>query len=278
MPSDPSGASALAELLNPIDVPALKAEWESHLPTHYVCIEGLLKPDFARAVAAAYPSYEDARKVGRQFYWVNEDVKVQVTDAHLFPQPVKQLNEVLASSAFLSQLSEITGIPKLLADPELAGGGIQVMGQQGHLGVHVDFNMNPARTLHRRLNLILYLTDDWQDGWGGEFELWDPSVKECLGTWTPAFNRAVMFNTTTGSFHGVRAVGCPPGTTRNSFAGFYYTAEPPADWDGEFHDTIYKPRPGEWWKGWVQMPVERIQRATMRRLRRVKHRLVGPPR
>ncbi len=269
-PEDPT----LQELLNPLDVRALSEQWSSHRPTHYVCIDGLLKPDFARQVAAAYPTFDQAREVGRQFTWVNEDVKVQVTDSEIFPEPVKRLNALLASPVFLDTLSQITGIPRLLADPELAGGGIQVMGKQGHLGVHVDFNMNPARTMHRRLNIIVYLSDAWQESWGGEFELWDPRVKECLGTWTPAFNRAVMFNTTTESFHGVRAVKAPSGFTRNSFAGFYYTEEAPADWDGEFHDTIYKPRPGEWLKR-VQMPVEHVQRNALPWLRRMKHRVLG---
>lgn len=264
----------LSQYLNPLDTQALGETFQSHRPTRHVCIDDLLTPDFARAVAAAYPSYEDAQKVGRQFDWVNEDVKVQITDTERFAEPILQLHRILASPAFLDTLSRISGIPKLLADPKLDGGGIQVMGPQGHLDVHVDFNMNPTRVMHRRLNLILYLSDGWQDDWGGEFELWDPPVKRCLGVWKPRFNRAVLFNTTTESFHGVRGVACPPGTTRNSFAGFYYTTDPPPDWDGEFHDTIYKPRPGEWWKGYVRMPVERVQRFTMRRLRRVKRALL----
>jgi Rps23 Pro-64 3,4-dihydroxylase Tpa1-like proline 4-hydroxylase len=268
----------LSDYLAPADVDALAAEFASGRPTRHVCMDDFLHPEFARRVASAYPTWDDARKIGRQFHWVNEDVKVQVTDSAHFAEPIRRLHEVLASREFLDRLTKISGIPGLVADPRLDGGGLHVMGPSGHLGVHVDFNMRPDRSLHRRLNLILYLSDGWQEAWGGEFELWDPQVREMLGVWSPVFNRCVLFNTTTESFHGVRAVRCPIGRTRNSFAAYYYTHEPPPDWDGKFHDTIYKPRPGEWWKAWVQMPLEALQRGTMRRLRRVKHALLGPKR
>ena len=37
----------------------------------------------------------------------------------------------------------------------------------------------PEASWGRRLNLLLYLNEGWQEDWGGAVELWDPEVKVC---------------------------------------------------------------------------------------------------
>ncbi|MGH0032163.1 MAG: 2OG-Fe(II) oxygenase, partial [Myxococcota bacterium] len=264
-------------LLREIDAEALAASFRKASPTRFFVVDDFLDADFARAVAAAYPSFEQARGASgaKEFARLNEDVKVQVTDAARFPEPVRRLSDLLASDAFLAWMSRVTGIAALQADPDLAGGGMHVMGPSGYLGVHVDFNFLRARQLFRRLNIIVYLTPDWRDDWDGSFELWDPKVKHRLHAFAPRFNRCMVFNTTQESFHGVRAIRCPSGATRNSFAAFYYTAEPPDDWNGRHHSTIYKARPDEWSKRLVSMPLAAVRKQkdqAVRGLRRAVRR------
>jgi hypothetical protein len=127
----------------------LKRQYANATPFPFVKIENFLEPLFAAEVAAVYPTFEEAHRQGRTFKTVNEQKKVQITDAKLFPGPVARLNEALASAEFLSDLSCITSIPDLLADEELNGGGIHVTGPGGRLDVHVDFNYLESRKLHR---------------------------------------------------------------------------------------------------------------------------------
>jgi hypothetical protein len=267
------------DYVNPIDADRLAREWNAAQPHHYVAIEGFLRPEFAAQVAASYPSFEQALPLGKHFRWVNEKVKVQITDVEQFPAPIRTLHEILAAPEFLELLARVTGIPRLVADPTLAGGGMHVMGPGGLLGAHADFNMLEEAKLHRRLNLLVYTSREWKDGWGGEFDLWDEHVKVRQASILPLPNRCVVFNTTDTSFHSVAAIRAPVGVTRNSFATYYYTEEPPAHWIGRFHNTIYKPLPGEWWKN-VAVPLEGLQRrgawlaagaydAARRRLRRL---------
>ena len=54
--------------------------------------------------------------------------------------PITELNTLLASESFLNDLSYITGIPRLIPDEQLVGGGLHVTGPGGRLDVHVDFN------------------------------------------------------------------------------------------------------------------------------------------
>ena len=100
-------------------------------------------------------------------------------------------------------MSALTGIPGLLADPSLEGGGMHQTEPGGFLNVHADFTMHHHQTRwHRRVNLILYLNEDWQDAWGGQLELWDRAMASCVTKIPPILNRAAIFNTDETSFHG----------------------------------------------------------------------------
>jgi Rps23 Pro-64 3,4-dihydroxylase Tpa1-like proline 4-hydroxylase len=247
-------------IVQPLDRDLLRRQYVKATPFPFVKIENFLEPAFAAKVATAYPTFEEARSQGIVFKSVNEQKKVQITDAKLFPRPVAQLNESLASAQFLSDLSYITGIPDLLADEELLGGGIHVTGPGGRLDVHVDFNYVESRKLHRRINLLLYLNQAWEERWGGHIQLWDKDVKTCRHSFAPAFNRCVIFETSDISFHGVTPVATASPYPRLSFAGYYYTREAPAYWSGSGHSTIFKARPSERVRGYVLMPAESFQR------------------
>jgi Rps23 Pro-64 3,4-dihydroxylase Tpa1-like proline 4-hydroxylase len=245
------------DLINPIDRDALKASIRASTPYPNFHIDNFLKTAFAEEICQAFPSYEEAKKIGRAYYKVNEKLKIQITDAALFPEPIKKLHELLASPAFLELMSDLMGIPNLRADPCLVGGGIHETNSGGHLDVHVDFNYLKDKQWHRRLNILIYFNKDWQDEYGGFFEMWDQDVQKCHGSYAPIFNRVFVFETSEISFHGVTPVTCPPDVMRKSFAAYYYTAEAPTHWHGVHHSTIFKSRPGEWFKGNVLMTCEK---------------------
>jgi hypothetical protein len=246
--------------LSPLPVDALRKAFQEASPVQYVCIDDFLRPEFAAAVADAYPRFEDARSIGREFKAVNELRKVQVTDPARFPEPVRELHEILSSDAWLRIVEEITGIEGLLADPSLSGGGMHLYGPGSHLDVHVDFNQIPERGLYRRLNILVFLNRDWRPEWGGEFELWDEAVKTRLGAFAPVMSRCVIFRTSETSFHGVPKVRCPDGRSRNSYAAYYYTELARSEHIAPPHSTVFRARPDERMKGMVWMPLERLAR------------------
>ena len=95
----------------------------------------------------------------------------------------------------------------------------------------------------------------------------------CEHSFSPVFNRCVVFITNEVSFHGVTAVKCPDDRTRKSFAAYYYTREAPAGWTGESHSTIFKARPNEILKGAVLMPFESAKQNMINALRGLKRTL-----
>ncbi len=231
-------------------------------PFPHFCIDNILDSSFANEIYDAFPSYQEAQQLGDEFSAVNEKRKIQVTNAEQFPDPMKRLHRVLSSEAFIAKVEQMTGIPNLLPDPELNGGGIHETNSGGHLDVHVDFNYIKEKQLHRRVNILFYFNKDWKEEYGGYLDIWDEDVKQRYGYFAPQFNRACGFVTGTSSWHGVTPVTCPPDIMRKSFAVYYYTKEAPEGWDGVEHSTIFKARPDEWVKGRVKMPIENIMRAT----------------
>lgn len=238
-------AAGWPRVITPIDRDALRQQVRTAVPFPSAVMDGFLDPTFARSVAASFPAFDEAARLGREFRSINERRKVQLTDAATFPEPVKQLNEALAAPAFLDLLSHAFSIPDLLADDELVGGGLHQTGPRGRLDVHVDFNLIKERNLHRRLNILVYFNEGWDPAWGGQIELWNRDVTECVRSYDPAFNRCLVFETSEISYHGVPEVRCPEGVVRRSFAAYYYTAAAPDGWDGSVHSTIFRARPGE---------------------------------
>jgi hypothetical protein len=236
-------------IIRPLDQEALHQFYQRAEPFPYFKVDDFLEPDFARSVVAAYPSYQAARDLGLEFNAARERLKIQVTEKERFPEAVRRLSDALAGREFLSALEVITGIPRLLDDPQLAGGGMHLSESGGRLDVHVDFNYIAERKLHRRLNILVYLNEQWNEEWGGNIELWNKDVTRCHHSFSPIFNRCVVFETSDVSYHGVTPIRCPKGTIRRSFAGYYYTLEPPPNWDGVDHSTVFKTRPSERLRG-----------------------------
>ena len=262
-------------MIQPIDRDALRDRVRASSPFPHFVIDNFLDPACADRVHDAFPTFEEADKIGFQFNAVNEKRKIQITDSSKFAAPVAELHRALAAPEFLALMSYVFDIPHLLADDLLDGGGIHQTGPRGRLDVHVDFNYIKDRDLHRRLNILIYLNKDWRPEWGGQIELWDQEVKVCPVSLAPVFNRCVVFETNEISYHGVTAVKCPEDRARKSFAAYYYTKEAPPHWTGESHSTIFKARPDEVVKGKVLMPLEQAGRRVRQAIAGLKRKLKG---
>jgi 2OG-Fe(II) oxygenase superfamily len=260
-------------MIRPLDRESLRRQFQTAQPFPHLAIDNFLVPGAAEEVAAAYPSFEKASEMGFGFNLVNEQRKIQVTDAAKFPDPVRRLSEALASPQFLADVEYITGIPRLLSDERLEGGGMHLTGPGGRLDVHVDFNVLEERKLFRRLNILVYLNPTWRDEWGGHIELWDKTVKTCHFRSQPIINKCVIFETSDISYHGVSPLKTPPDVIRRSFAAYYYTKEPPAHWDGKAHSTIFRTRPDETLRRLIHMPAEKIWQRVERRIDWIKARI-----
>lgn len=150
------------------------------------------------------------------------------------------------SAPMLQFIEALTGMKGLLPDPYFAGGGLHETSAGGLLGIHADFQVNESLQLYRRVNMLVYLNQDWKPEYGGNLELWDRQMQAKQQTVAPIFNRCVIFNTDADSFHGhPDPLTTPEGVTRRSIALYYYQALPIPNEEGESRHTLYVARPND---------------------------------
>jgi hypothetical protein len=175
-------------------------------------------------------------------------IKKATQGEYRFGDATKAFAHFLNSQPFLEFLTHLTGIKTILPDPYFEGGGFHQILPGGYLKIHADFNKQRWSKLDRRLNVLVYLNKDWEEEWGGHFELWAKDMQSCKKKLLPVFNRMAIFSTTTYSYHGhPDPLKCPADRSRKSFALYYYTNGRPEEeiTQGlEDHSTIFKDRPG----------------------------------
>lgn len=177
--------------------------------------------------------------------------KYRLSELRKMPECASTFIDYLNSSEFLFILEQITGIDKLIPDPDLQGGGVHAIEAGGFLKLHTDFNWNKKLGAHRRLNLLIYLNSDWNEDWGGSIELWNSNAEKMIFKLGPKLGKVMLFATTDYSYHGhPDPLTCPPGVWRKSIAIYYYTKERPKNeiLFGESALTNYVERPGEFFK------------------------------
>jgi Rps23 Pro-64 3,4-dihydroxylase Tpa1-like proline 4-hydroxylase len=195
-------------------------------PFEYFIIDNFLPVDKAKKLSDEFPDYHSPN-------WYDYDnpleLKKTINNWFYFPPETYQLFTELNGDKFIGKLKHILKLDNLYSDMGLHGGGWHIHGRGGKLNVHLDYSLHPKLNLERRLNLILYLTPDWNPKWGGNLEFWSHDEKtnrpkEKVKTIDCIFNRAVIFNTTQNSWHGFyEPINCPKNVYRKSIATYYLT-------------------------------------------------------
>jgi hypothetical protein len=226
----------------------LHARYDSAKPFRHLVMDEFFSPEFAEALLSDFPPFDQHKAM-------NEDGKVGGKCVHEqlgeLAAPYQRLDRLIQTREFLDWLGQLTGIDDLRYDPHYFGGGTHENCHGQDLDPHVDFNKHPETGLHRRLNLIVYLNREWSSDWGGAIEFHEdprrPPDQNRITTVLPAFNRAVLFETTHWSWHGFERINLPDGDqsalSRKSVALYFYSEDRPKEEQTKPHSTIYVERP-----------------------------------
>jgi hypothetical protein len=226
------------------DAVRLAAEYRRARPFPHIVLDGFFAPDALRAVVAEVPSpLHEPERLFRRHEEGLAHGKFAFRDISALGPASIALIDTLNSKPFVAFLTALTGIPGLMPDPHLEGGGFHQIVRGGMLQIHADFNVHPVLRAHRRVNLLLYLNEGWQAEWRGELELWPEDMSAAAHAIAPLFNRMVIFGTTDTSYHGhPEPLACPPDVVRRSLALYYYAME---SFDVEEHSTLWQQRPAD---------------------------------
>ena len=211
-------------------------------PFYHQVIDNFLDKEKAKKLEQEFPEYHSQI----WFEYNNPlEIKRACNNWYYFGPETYKLFCYLNSPEFIEKLKQITGIKNLYPDIGLHGGGLHMIGRGGKLNIHLDYSIHPKLKLQRKLNLILYLSEDWNISWGGSLEFWShnqelnrPNQREV--TIENIFNRAVIFDTTQNSWHGFpNPLTCPEDKYRKSIA-VYYLTDPPEGTDSRLR-ALYAP-------------------------------------
>lgn len=252
----------------------LSTAYNSAKPFPHIAIDNFLPDAVLERCLAEFPSRADSERI---FDRDQERFKAQFNPEVLSPW-TRGLFYSFNARPFIRVIENITGIQGLIPDNYFFGGGFHEIAQGGHLSVHADFNHHRPMNLERRINVLIYLNHNWKDEYGGQLELWDDAMTKAEVSLVPAFNRCVIFNTTSNSNHGnPNPINHPDKTPRRSIALYYYTST----WDGtkRDHSTQFRARGHstdkvDWQVKTAELADDLFPPIVVRNYRRVKGRLI----
>lgn len=252
---------------------SLAERYQTASPFPHIVIDDFIEADVLKAVLAEFPASNNKTYFDRD----QERLKFQYQPHESSSGLIRNLFAELNSQAFLGFLEEMTGMKGLISDPHFEGGGLHETKRGGHLGVHADFNIHGQLKVERKLNLLIYLNENWEDEYGGQLELWDQQMKGCEVRVKPVFGRAVVFTTALDSFHGhPDPLSCPPERSRRSIATYYYSAPEGGLAALPKRTTNFQARPGTADRSdWEIRRHHFVNDWVPPKLQRIAHRLLG---
>jgi Rps23 Pro-64 3,4-dihydroxylase Tpa1-like proline 4-hydroxylase len=220
-------------MLNPKDWKSYHDIFITAEPFNHVVIDDFFANEIVEKLVEEFLPYNSEHWRGQ---WDNQVENKKLHNVwDLFPEVTYRTFTYLNSKEFVKILKQITGCKQIYTDIGLNGGGLHSHKSGGHLNIHLDYVIHPKLKLKRKFNLIVYITPNWKKEYGGGLELWShDSEKNLPGnlvtTVENKFNRAVIFDTTQNSWHGLpEKLDCPEGVTRNSLAIYYLTQPGPEE-------------------------------------------------
>jgi Rps23 Pro-64 3,4-dihydroxylase Tpa1-like proline 4-hydroxylase len=212
-------------MLNNHNWAEIKDKFQQAKPFNHVVIDNFFKEEVAVELAKEFPSYDS----GQWSLHMNAiENKKSCNRWGEFPKNTYRAFFYLTTQ-FVETMQAMLDDPALEADSGLQGGGWHAHSRGGKNNIHLDYSIHPKLGLQRKLNIIIYMTPDWDQSWGGGLELWNHDSDtelpgQLITTVNNCFNRAIIFDTTQNSWHGLpKEIACPEGVVRQSLAVYYVT-------------------------------------------------------
>jgi len=200
----------------------------------YAAIDGLLPDDIARRIADAFPSNDEMRLLDSF-----REKKYTSKSLEKFDPIIADITFAFQDERVIKKVAELTGIKDAVGDPHLYAGGISSMDTGHFLNPHLDNSHDGEQKNYRVLNLLYYITPDWQADGGGNLELWDIDVKRPVQI-DSRFNRLVLMATGDKTWHSVNKVVAKG--SRRCISNYYFSPHSPNGYETT-HVTYFMARP-----------------------------------
>tara|TARA_B100001059_G_scaffold67094_1_gene63798 strand:- start:2760 stop:3578 length:819 start_codon:yes stop_codon:yes gene_type:complete len=193
------------DIINPSHTNLIKRKEEffNKKPFPYLILDDFLEKNYFDLLEKQI-SKNNYFKEGKSF---NSDLELNksISLNTNLPDIISNITNILNSNDWLNELKYLTDIPTLhstkVGNTKLAN--YHEMGSDGFLGSHVDHSIDPDTGNPHVLNIIVYLSSEWEESFGGATLLFNENGTKVKAQIPYKKNRAVIFLHTPYSFHGV---------------------------------------------------------------------------
>ncbi len=224
----------------------------------YFYMDDLLPLLFVKKIATIFPNQEEMilKKSLKEYKYIT--AQMDNHDAIL-----EEILFAFQDDRVVRLIQKICGIEHHIeSDPNLYAGGLSLMKKDQFLNPHLDNSHDAERKRWRALNLLFYVTPNWELKNGGNLELWPNGVQGKSIEILSKFNRLVVMETHDASWHSVNKVMA---NQERKCVSNYYFSSVPLPKHNEFHITYFTGRPQEkfkkiWLKfdGQLRMAIRKI--------------------
>ncbi|MDX2195023.1 MAG: 2OG-Fe(II) oxygenase [Cytophagales bacterium] len=204
--------------------------------TRYFILDDLLPAQFIKEYVNHLPSKEELLLKES----IRERKRVGV-DVHKYNPIVGDVLLAFQDKEIIDEITEITNIEGMEPDPTFYASGISIMENNDFLNPHLDNSHDGDQERYRVINLLYYVTPDWNIENGGNLELWDINVSKPTEIHSK-FNRLVVMETTNYSYHSVNKVKT---NGRRVCVSNYYFSRSSSNSENYKHITTFTGRPEE---------------------------------
>jgi Rps23 Pro-64 3,4-dihydroxylase Tpa1-like proline 4-hydroxylase len=218
------------------DAESIRADFaaDKGVKTKFAAIDELLPEDLARKIYASFPENEKMRLLDSF-----REKKYTSKSLGEFDSLIGDVTFAFQDARVIEKVAELTGIKDAVGDPHLYAGGISAMAKGHFLNPHLDNSHDYEQKNYRVLNLLYYVTPEWEPENGGNLELWNEDVTEAVEI-PSKFNRLVLMATNDKSWHSVNAVKADG--KRCCVSNYYFSPHSPNGYETT-HVTYFQARP-----------------------------------
>jgi Rps23 Pro-64 3,4-dihydroxylase Tpa1-like proline 4-hydroxylase len=212
----------------------MREEFRAHV-VQSCAIDDLLPEEEVAKIYAAFPDKSTMmlKKSLREYKYV-------AAQMNKYNPVLEEIIFAFQQPGVVSVVEEITGIREMKPDEHLYAGGVSLMAKDNFLNPHLDNSHDKNREMYRVLNLLYYVSPDWDHDAGGNLELWDEGPKGEPREIVSKFNRLALMVTDERSWHSVSKVVAD--RSRCCVSNYYFSEKPLEDHE-YFHVTSFRGRP-----------------------------------
>lgn len=226
----------------------------------HFALDHLLPTEIAEKVYANFPKPSQMRLLNS-----SGELKLKYSHIKDISSLLQDLHFAIQDPSVVAAIEDITEIKNQVPDPSDRAGGISALLKGYYINPHLDSSHDAEKKLYRTVNMLYYVSPNWQLENGGNYELWDEPVQNRIIV-PSFFNRLVVMETNRTSWHAVNPVLCD--APRCCVFNYFFSEQSP---EGEeyFHGSslftifnpLFKPRPEQK----IRRTIARVRNALLRR-------------